>query len=119
MKNRSLREDTGNKNKVLGANHLETGSGAVGLSIEARMEGRRGGPPKKAWDEGRVWLPDSGRVPRSGGVKTSSLPFLPQPLASCVQAVGDCQGPTSQRLLSNYSPQGLEAETRVELSAEP
>lgn len=32
MKNRSLGEDTGNKNKVLGANHLETGSGAVGLS---------------------------------------------------------------------------------------
>ena len=93
-------------------------AGAVGLSIEARMEGRRGGPPKKAWDEGRVWLPDSGRVPRSGGVKTSSLPFLPQPLASCVQAVGECQGPTSQRLLSNYSPQGLEGETRVELSAE-
>lgn len=90
----------------------------MGLSTEARMEGRRGGPPRKAWDEGRVWLPDCGRVPRSGGVKTSSLAFLPQPLASCVQAVGECQGPTSQRLLSTYSPQGLEEETGMELSLE-
>ena len=75
----------------------------MGPSIEARMEGRRGGPPRKAWDEGRVWLLNYGSVPRPGGVKTSSLAFLPQPLVSRVQAVGECQGPTSQTLLSNYS----------------
>ena len=57
---------------------------------------------------------------RPGGVKASSPAFLPQSWASWVQEMA--KGPTSQRLLSNYSlgrrPQGLEGDGGAELSAE-
>ena len=59
MKNRSLGEDTGNKNKVLGANHLETGSGAVGLS----------------WSQDGCFQRDTGCVQRAaGGVRSRGKP---------------------------------------------
>ena len=74
MKNRSLREDTGDKNKVLGANHLETGSGAVGLSraleeprwVLSEGQWLRSGSSRKSKEPGEAQDPDGASHPGPG-----------------------------------------------------
>lgn len=70
------------------------------------MKGRRGGPPRKAWDEGRVWPPDYVRVSEAWRGEV----LIPSFLASVLGLLGpgDGQGPHLPKTTFQLQP-GKEA----------
>lgn len=101
-----LRQETSSSFSQERTVQREESWGAAGPSTEPRMKGRRGGPPRKAWDEGRVWPPDYVRVSEAWWGEGLIPSFLASVLG--LLGTGDGQGPHLPKTTFQLQP-GKEA----------